>query len=78
MADQVIILHRGQRLRQGRLEDLLTQTGEWQVRMKGLGEAQRQELHGWLLQKGAEVVQEGSPRERLEDYFLRSLPERER
>jgi len=24
------------------------------------------------------VVQEGLPRERLEDYFLRSLPEQER
>lgn len=78
VADRVIILHRGQKLREGRLEDLLTQTGEWQVRAKGLGEAQRRELHAWLVQKGAEVMQEGSPRERLEDYFLRSLPERER
>ncbi len=78
VADRVIILHRGQKLREGRLEDLLTQTGEWQVRAKGLGEAQRQELHAWLVQHGAEVVREGSPRERLEDYFLRSLPEGER
>ena len=78
VADRVIILHRGQKLREGRLEDLLTQTGEWQVRAKGLAEAQRRELHAWLVQHGAEVMQEGSPRERLEDYFLRSLPERER
>ena len=78
VADRVIILHRGQKLREGRLEDLLTQTGEWQVRVKGLGEGPRRELHAWLGQHGAEVIQEGSPRERLEDYFLRSLPERER
>jgi len=78
VADRVIILHRGQKLREGRLEDLLTQTGEWQVRAKGLGEGQRRELHAWLIQHGAVVMQEGSPRERLEDYFLRSLPERER
>lgn len=78
VADRVIILHRGQKLREGRLEDLLTQTGEWQVRAKGLGEGQRRELHAWLVQHGAEVMQEGSPRQRLEDYFLRSLPERER
>ena len=78
VADRVIILHRGKKLKEGRLEDLLTQTGEWQVRAKGLSEIQHRELHAWLVQKGAEVLQEGSPRERLEDYFMRSLPERER
>lgn len=78
VADRVVILHRGQKLREGRLEELLTQTEEWQVRTKGLAERQRQELHAWLTQRGAEVIQEGSPRERLEDYFLRSLPESER
>jgi ABC-2 type transport system ATP-binding protein len=78
VADRVVILHRGEKLREGRLEELLTQTGEWQVRLKGLGEAQRRELHAWLVRNGAEVLAEGSPRERLEDYFLRSLPERER
>ena len=78
VADRVVILHRGQKLREGRLEDLLTQTSEWQVRTRGLAEKQRQELHAWLTQHGAEVIQEGSPRERLEDYFLRSLPESER
>ncbi|NBU29535.1 MAG: hypothetical protein EBS42_15385, partial [Caulobacteraceae bacterium] len=59
VADRVIILHRGQKLREGRLEDLLTQTGEWQVRAKGLGQAQCRELHAWLEQHGAEVLQEG-------------------
>jgi ABC-2 type transport system ATP-binding protein len=78
VADRVVILHRGEKLREGRLEELLTQTGEWQVRLRGLGEAQRRELHAWLVRHGAEVLAEGSPRERLEDYFLRSLPERER
>lgn len=78
VADRVVILHRGQKLKEGRLEDLLTQTGEWQVRAQGLGETQRRELHAWLVKHGAEILQEGSPRERLEDYFLRSLPEEER
>jgi len=78
VADRVIILHRGQKLREGKLVDLLTQTGEWQVRVKGLPERQQRDLRAWLVEHGAEVMQEGSPRERLEDYFLRSLPERER
>lgn len=78
VAERVIILHRGRKLREGRLADLLTQTGEWQIRIQGLGDPQRRELQGWLKQHGAEVLDEGSPRERLEDYFLRSLPERER
>lgn len=77
VADRVTILHRGQKLREGRLEDLLTQTGEWQVRVRGLSEARRRDLHGWLAQHGGEVLEEGFPRERLEDYFLRSLPEKE-
>jgi len=74
VADRVVILHRGQKLREGRLEDLLTQTDEWQVRVRGLGDAPRQELHAWLRQQGATVLQEGSPRERLEEFYLRSLP----
>jgi len=78
VADRVVILHRGEKLREGRLDELLTQTGEWQVRVKGLGSDQRRELQTWFRQHGAEVLAEGSPRERLEDYFLRSLPEKER
>ena len=78
VADRVIILHRGQKLREGRLDALLTQTGEWQVRAKGLGADQQKELRVWLQQRGAEVIQEGAPRERLENYFLRSLSEKDR
>ncbi|MDA0325241.1 MAG: ABC transporter ATP-binding protein [Verrucomicrobia bacterium] len=78
VADRVIILHRGQKLREGRLEDLLTRKKEWEVSVQGLKEADRKELRGWLEKRGAEVVREGAPRERLEDYFLRSLPEEKR
>ena len=78
VADRVIILHRGQKLREGRLEDLLTRKKEWEVSVQGLKEADRKELRGWLEKHGAEVVREGAPRERLEDYFLRSLPEEKR
>ena len=73
VADRVIILHRGQKLQEGRLDTLLTQTGEWQVRVRGLGVEQQKELHTWLQQHGAEVMEEGAPRERLENYFLKTL-----
>ena len=75
MADRVIILHRGQKLREGRLDDLLTRKKEWEVYVQGLKEEDRKELRGWLEKRGVQVVREGAPRERLEDYFLRSLPE---
>jgi len=78
VADRVIILHRGQKLREGRLEDLLTRKKEWEVNVKGLKEEDRKELRGWLEKRGVQVVREGAPRERLEDYFLRSLPEEKR
>ena len=78
VADRVIILHRGKKLREGRLEDLLTRKSEWEVKVQGLPEGDRQELLVWLKKKGGHVVREGAPRERLEDYFLRSLPEETR
>ena len=78
VADRVIILHRGKKLREGRLEDLLTKKNEWEVKVQGLSEGDRQELLVWLKKKGGHVVREGAPRERLEDYFLRSLPEETR
>ncbi len=78
VADRVIILHRGKKLREGRLEDLLTRKNEWEVKVQGLPEGDRQELLAWLKKKGGQVVREGAPRERLEDYFLRSLPEETR
>ena len=78
VADRVIILHRGKKLREGRLEDLLTRKNEWEVKVQGVSEGDRQELLVWLKKKGGHVVREGAPRERLEDYFLRSLPEETR
>ena len=78
VADRVIILHRGKKLREGRLEDLLTRKNEWEVKVQGLPEGDRQDLLVWLKKKGGHLVREGAPRERLEDYFLRSLPEETR
>ena len=75
VAERVIILHRGKKLREGRLEDLLSKKSEWQIRVQGLEEAGRKELRVWLERKGVQIVAESAPRERLEDYFLRSLPE---
>ena len=75
VADRVIILHRGKKLREGRLEDLLSKKNEWQVRVQGLEGEGRRELRAWLEKRGAQVLMESAPRESLEDYFLRSLPE---
>lgn len=78
VADRVIILHRGRKLKEGRLEDLLSRRSEWQVRMQGLNEGGQRELRVWLEKRGVQIVAESAPRERLEDYFLRSLPEEKR
>jgi len=75
VADRVIILHRGQKLREGRLDELLTRRNEWEIKVEGLPENDRKEMRAWIEQRGGRVVGEGAPRERLEDYFLRSLPE---
>ena len=78
VADRVIILHRGQKLREGRLDELLTRKNEWEIKVEGLPENDRKEMRAWIEKRGARVVGEGAPRERLEDYFLRSLPEEKR
>ena len=78
VADRVIILHRGQKLREGRLDELLTRRNEWEIKVEGLLENDRKEMRAWIEKRGARVVGEGAPRERLEDYFLRSLPEEKR
>ena len=78
VADRVIVLHRGKKLREGRLEDLLSKKNEWQIRMQGLDEVGRRELRVWLEKRGVQLLGESAPRERLEDYFLRSLPEESR
>jgi len=78
VADRVIILHRGQKLREGRLDELLTRRNEWEIKVEGLSENDRKEMRAWIEKRGARVVGEGAPRERLEDYFLRSLPEEKR
>ena len=75
VADRVIILHRGKKLREGRLEDLLAKKSECDIRVQGLEEAGRKELREWLEKRGVQIMAESAPRERLEDYFLRSLPE---
>ena len=75
VADRVIILHRGQKLREGRLDELLTRRNEWEIKVEGLLENDRKEMRAWIEKRGARVMGEGVPRERLEDYFLRSLPE---
>ena len=75
VADRVIILHRGQKLREGRLDELLTRRDEWEIKVEGLPENDRKEMRAWVEKRGGRVVGEGAPRERLEDYFLRSLPE---
>jgi len=75
VADRVIILHRGQKLREGRLDELLTRRNEWEIKVEGLPENDRKEMRAWVEKRGGRVVGEGAPRERLEDYFLRSLPE---
>jgi len=75
VADRVIILHRGQKLREGRLDELLTRGNEWEIKVEGLPENDRKEMRAWVEKRGGRVVGEGAPRERLEDYFLRSLPE---
>ena len=46
--------------------------------MQGLDEFGRRELRVWLEKRGVQLLGESAPRERLEDYFLRSLPEENR
>ncbi|MDZ4788993.1 MAG: ABC transporter ATP-binding protein [Blastochloris sp.] len=75
VADRVAILHQGQKLREGSLADLLEVPEQIQIKLQSEGHTV-EEIRKILTDAGISQVEISKPQMKLEDYFIRSLPER--
>jgi ABC-2 type transport system ATP-binding protein len=73
VADQVAILHLGQKLREGSLDDLLSLEGELEVLAKGGAPGLEAEIRKLLEAHGARDIRVSRPRLKLEEYFIRAV-----
>ncbi|MDR1144917.1 MAG: ABC transporter ATP-binding protein [Verrucomicrobiales bacterium] len=73
VADRVIILHRGKKIQEGTLDELLSVQGQRQVTVSGLTPELQEQLAAWLQNAGAELIAVTQPKQQLEDYFIRAV-----
>ncbi|MDR1303919.1 MAG: ABC transporter ATP-binding protein [Verrucomicrobiales bacterium] len=73
VADRVIILHRGKKIQEGTLDELLSVQGQRQVTVSGLTPELQEQLVAWLQNAGAELIAVTQPKQQLEDYFIRAV-----
>jgi ABC-2 type transport system ATP-binding protein len=74
VSDRVAILHLGQKLKEGRLEELLELQADVQVRIKG-GAGREEQIRTALQGMGLMEMDFSKPREKLEDTFIRAVSE---
>jgi len=73
VSDRVIILHRGKKVQEGALDELLSVQGQSQFTVSGLTPELQEKLAALLKDGGAELVHVSHPKQKLEDYFIRSV-----
>jgi ABC-2 type transport system ATP-binding protein len=74
VSDRVAILHQGRKLKEGSLTDLLEVPDEVEIRVRDAG-VDEERIRQVLLQAGLKDFRISRPRVKLEDYFIRSLPQ---
>ena len=77
VCDRVVMLYGGRKIREGRVQDLLTRTELRTVSFRGLDEGALEGVRRAAEAQGAEVVHVGNPVDSLEQFFLRTLKETE-
>jgi ABC-2 type transport system ATP-binding protein len=73
VSDRVIILHRGKKMQEGTLDELLSVQGQSQFTVSGLTPELQEKVAALLKSEGAELVNVSHPKQKLEDYFIRSV-----
>jgi ABC-2 type transport system ATP-binding protein len=74
VCDQVAIMYGGKLLCAGQIEELLSQQDLTQIQTENLGEKELGQLKDYLEKNlGTKVLSIGSPRDRLEPFFLRMI-----
>lgn len=73
VSDRVAILHQGQKLCQGALEELLEVPDDLEVRLKGVGESARGRVEDFLKSEGMDSAEVRRPRLSLEEFFIKQV-----
>ena len=73
VSDRVLILNRGRKLCEGRLDELLSVRDEWQLHLKNLPPGLEQQLLQWLAAQGVREAGISRPKMRLEEWFIRAV-----
>jgi ABC-2 type transport system ATP-binding protein len=73
VSDRVIILHRGKKIEEGSLDELLSIAGQSQFTVGGLTPELRDKLAAWLRDAGVELIGMSHPRQKLEEHFIRAV-----
>lgn len=73
VADRVVILHKGKKMCEGRLEALLEVPEDIQVRIHGVDEAKREQLLALLEREGLARAEVTRPRVTLEEFFIEQV-----
>lgn len=76
VADRVGILYRGEKLREGPLDDLLTVPGAIEITLPTAAPEDEEKLRAALASAGFPSVEVRHPRMSLEDYFISVLPDK--
>lgn len=78
LCDRVAILHRGQLVREGRMEDLVADAASDAYVVEGLGPEGRDALQRTIEAEGGRLLRVEKPRLSLDAFFLHEVQERER
>jgi ABC-2 type transport system ATP-binding protein len=79
VCDQVAIMYGGKLLCAGQIEELLAQQDLTQIQTENIGEKELSQLKDYLEKNlGTKILSIGSPRDRLEQFFLRMIKRAEK
>jgi len=70
ICDRIGILHRGELVREGRLEDLIGIENQTELILEGASPEVLKELRAFLEARGVRALRESKPQTTLENYFL--------
>lgn len=73
VSDRVVILHQGQKLCQGSLEELLQVPDDLEIRLGGIDDATRRKVEDFLKTEGIQKAQSRRPRMSLEEFFIQQV-----
>lgn len=73
VSDRVVILHQGQKLCQGTLDELLEVPDDLEVQLSNVDDETRRKLEDFLKSEGLDAAETRRPRMSLEEFFIKQV-----